>query len=224
MGYLDNSTVTVEAILTKKGREVLARGGDFNITKFALSDDEIDYRLWQADHPLGSNYYGALIEGMPVLEASPDETQMMRYKLITLPKTTTRMPVLSLGFESVVLNGQGDTVNFTPITRYFTNDNNGYTAIIHNSSYAYLEIAEAVNDSVVPFVPVFLRDEELRQSVTAVGRTFKVIAKDVSSYVSNPLSGFVTTQLTVIGNDTGAVKTVTVRVNSNIQATALPAL
>ena len=48
MGYLDNSSITVDAILTKKGREVLARGrNEFNITQFALSDDEVDYDLKQ---------------------------------------------------------------------------------------------------------------------------------------------------------------------------------
>ena len=86
MGYLDNTTVTVDAILTNKGRQVLANGGTLNITKFALADDEVDYNLWNPAHSLGTNYYGSVIENMPVLEASPDETQMLRYKLVTLPK------------------------------------------------------------------------------------------------------------------------------------------
>jgi hypothetical protein len=46
MGFLNNASVTVDAILTKKGRELLARGNnEFKITKFALSDDDIDYTL-----------------------------------------------------------------------------------------------------------------------------------------------------------------------------------
>jgi len=54
MGYLNNSVVTVDAILTKKGRELLARGdGSFKITQFALSDDEIDYTLYNTSHPSG---------------------------------------------------------------------------------------------------------------------------------------------------------------------------
>ena len=62
MGYLNNSSVTVDAILTKKGRELLAEGRDsFRITQFAIADDEIDYDLWNPDHPLGSNYYGIII-------------------------------------------------------------------------------------------------------------------------------------------------------------------
>ena len=73
MGYLDNSIVTVDAILTKKGRELLARGQNaFNITKFALSDDEVDYGLWDVSHPNGTDYYGQVIENLPLLEPTPD--------------------------------------------------------------------------------------------------------------------------------------------------------
>ena len=87
MGYLNNSTITVDAILTKKGREILARGADqFRITQFALADDEIDYDLYNPDHPLGTAFYGAAIENLPMTEALTDEAQMMKYKLITLPR------------------------------------------------------------------------------------------------------------------------------------------
>ena len=56
MGYLDNSIVTVDAILTKKGRELLARGdGSFKITQFAVSDDEIDYTLYNQTITLDHN-------------------------------------------------------------------------------------------------------------------------------------------------------------------------
>ena len=91
MGFLDNTTTTVDAILTKKGRELLARGqNEFNITKYALADDEVDYNLWDTSHPNGTNFYGAVIENMPLLEATPDENQIMRYKLVTLPKNTAK--------------------------------------------------------------------------------------------------------------------------------------
>ena len=97
MGFLDNTTITVDAILTKKGRELLARGqNEFRITKFALADDEIDYNLYDTSHPNGSNFYGAVIENMPVLEAFVDENQLMRYKLTTLPKETAKLPILEL--------------------------------------------------------------------------------------------------------------------------------
>jgi hypothetical protein len=98
MAILDNSTVTVDAILTKKGRELLARNdGSFQITQFALADDEIDYTLYNPNHPSGSAFYGEAIEAMPMLEAFPDESQIMKYKLVTLPRGTSKLPVISLG-------------------------------------------------------------------------------------------------------------------------------
>ena len=111
MGFLDNTSITVDAILTKKGRELLARGENaFQITKFALADDEVDYNLWDTAHPNGSSYYGAVIENMPVLEAFTDETQVMRYKLITLNKTTTQMPTLNIGIGDTTMNFDTNTV------------------------------------------------------------------------------------------------------------------
>lgn len=96
MGYLSNNgTITVDAILTKKGRELLAKGeGNFRITQFALADDEIDYDLWNPNHGGGSNYYGVVIENMPITEAVPDETQSMKYKLVSLPKGTLAIPYM----------------------------------------------------------------------------------------------------------------------------------
>ena len=72
MGFLDNSTVTVDAILTKRGRQILSQGGNFQITKFALSDEEIDYTLFDVTHPNGTDSYGSVIENMNLLEAVPN--------------------------------------------------------------------------------------------------------------------------------------------------------
>ena len=99
MGYLDNTSITVDAILTKKGRQKLASGQSLNISKFALGDDEIDYTLYEPAHPKGSAYYDSAIKAIPIMEASPDETQVLRYKLVTLPKGTTKIPVVALGIS-----------------------------------------------------------------------------------------------------------------------------
>lgn len=104
MGYLDNTSVTVDAILTKKGREYLASGrGNFEITQFALGDDEVDYTLWNTAHSLGSDYYGEIIENMPVLEAITDENFALRYKLLTLDKSETSVPIFSVTPASINL-------------------------------------------------------------------------------------------------------------------------
>ena len=104
MGYLNNQVVTVDAILTNKGRELLAKNdGSFRITQFALADDEIDYTLYNPTHPSGSSFYGEAIQNMPLLEAFPIETQIMKYKLATLPRGTTKLPVLDLGYSAITL-------------------------------------------------------------------------------------------------------------------------
>ena len=143
MGYLDNSSVTVDAILTNKGRQILASGGRLEISKFALSDDEIDYDLWNPSHTLGSNYYGKVIEDMPILEALPDETQMLRYKLVTLPKDVIGIPQISVQPGSVAFTSLRQAVTVTPSTLNLTGGNStlGYTAILSDDTVASLEVA-----------------------------------------------------------------------------------
>ena len=104
MGYLNNSVVTVDAILTTKGRQLLAQAdGTFRITQFALADDEIDYTLYNPNNPSGSAYYGEAIQNMPLLEAFPNETQVMKYKLVTLPRGTAKLPILDLGYSAITI-------------------------------------------------------------------------------------------------------------------------
>ena len=147
MGYLDNSTITVDAILTKKGREYLAQGRDaFKITQFALADDEVDYDLWNPAHPLGSDYYGVVIENMPITEAVPDETQSMKYKLLTLPRGTTAIPFLQAN-QSTVSVTDAKTGNVRVETFYYSgianangmrnslNGAEGYTVTLLDSTY-----------------------------------------------------------------------------------------
>ena len=133
MGYLNNTAVTVDAILTAKGRELLARGdGSFRITQFALSDDEIDYTLYNPNQPSGSAFYGEAIENMPLLEAFPDETQIMKYKLVTLPRGTARMPVLYIGYSSITIK-QGAGLAITPQTLNYLSQ----TALFESSGYTF---------------------------------------------------------------------------------------
>jgi len=60
MAYLNNTEITVDAILTKKGREKLAAGDGLNITKFALGDDVMMRQLKQFRllklHPMKLKY------------------------------------------------------------------------------------------------------------------------------------------------------------------------
>tara|TARA_R110001592_G_scaffold55383_2_gene169291 strand:+ start:1833 stop:2498 length:666 start_codon:yes stop_codon:yes gene_type:complete len=215
MGYLNNSSVTVDAILTLKGRELLAKGGDaFKITQFAVGDDEIDYTLWNPDHPLGTSYYGTIIENMPITEAIPDETQALKYKLVTLPKQTTNIPVVSVGNNSIILPGPGTSAIISPNTANLQggNANLGYTAILSDSTVAELAVTRALQTSVLPTVPRFIGDNEDAQSVAAAGFSFRIAAKTL-------LVESKTATITIIGNETGGATTINLTVNKASTAT-----
>jgi hypothetical protein len=206
MGYLSNSTITVDAILTKKGRELLAKGAGLNITQFAVGDDEIDYTLWRTDHPLGSAFYGSIIENMPLVEASPDETQVLRYKLVTLPRGTKEIPIISIGFPSIILTaGQTNSFPVRPTTTLgFNGAGQGYTAILYDSSAAVL-VGTGLASNSSATTPSFIGDAQSSNAVVSRGMEFSLTPKDVPATV--------TTTLAIIGNQTGAVITIPVTVN-----------
>ena len=206
MGYLNNETLTVDAILTKKGRELLAKGQGFNITQFALADDEVDYSLYTTAHPLGTAYYGSIIENMPVIEASPDETQNVRFKLVTLPRGTKEIPVITIGTQQIVLTaGQANAFPITPSTSQGLNGAGfGYTVTLYNSDAAVL-VGTGLAATVRATTPTFLSDSQSANASVAVGLTFTLTPRDVASQIS--------TQLTVVGNQTGASVTIPVVVN-----------
>ena len=214
MGYLDNSIVTVDAILTKKGRELLARGdGSFKITQFALSDDEIDYTLYNPSHPLGSQYYGQAIENLPLLEAFPDETQIMKYKLTTLPRGTAKLPVLDVGFTSIRLK-QGASLAVTPQTLNYlgssqTFETGGYVATIADarvlSTFNGVGInspeAERLNSTTTLGTNV---------SKTVIGTSINLTATTVNTLFAGQTT--LQTTVTIIGRDSGARVTVPVTI------------
>ena len=140
MGYLDNSSITVDAILTKKGRELLAQGGigAFNITQFALADDEIDYTMFNENHPNGTQYAAEAIENMVLIEAIPDETNIMRHKLVTLDTGTSVLPFIS-GVDSPILLALGSNKVIAPKTINF---NGNTVGSVEPDGYAFT-IADA---------------------------------------------------------------------------------
>ena len=81
MGILDSDSVIVDAILTKLGRDKLRQGQPLGITQYAFGDTGVDYTLYNADHPSGSDSYGAAITSLPQLEAVPDDDVFLRSKL-----------------------------------------------------------------------------------------------------------------------------------------------
>jgi hypothetical protein len=214
MGYLDNSIVTVDAILTKKGRELLAKGdGSFRITQFALSDDEIDYTLYNPQHPNGSSFYGEAIENLPLLEAFPDETQIMKYKLTTLPRGTAKLPILDIGYTSIRLK-QGASLAITPQTLNYlgstqTFEAGGYVATIADArvlqTYNGVGIntpeAERLNSTTTLGTNV---------SKTVIGTSINITATTVNTLFAGQTT--LQTTITVIGRDSGARITVPISI------------
>jgi hypothetical protein len=215
MGYLNNTVITVDAILTKKGREALARNdGSFRITQFALSDDEIDYTLYNPNHPSGSAFYGEAIEGMPLIEAFPDDQQIMKYKLATLPRGTAKLPVLNLGYDAITLK-QGASLSITPQTlNYLDNvstfETSGYVATIADvrlmSSFEGLGIntQAAIDQNSTSTIGTNV-------SKTVIGTQINLRATTVNTLFGT--NSQLRTTLTVVGLDSGARITIPVTIN-----------
>lgn len=216
MGYLNKETVTVDAILTKKGRELLSQGQSaFKITQFAVADDEIDYGLFDPAHPLGSEYYGSAIENMPVVEASPDETQNLRYKIVTLDRgiigAINVIPTVSPnGPPSLVLTyGRNEMATYEPTTtatQNYTFDSApfGYTAILYNRD------AVTVTATPIPGAPAgsaspFFANTLSGNAMVVKGVKFTITPNNVDTITD--------TQLTLVGNESGATITIPITVN-----------
>jgi hypothetical protein len=200
MAYLDNTEITVDAILTKKGRQKLASGQSLNITKFALGDDEIDYTLYEPAHPKGSAYYDSAIRAIPITEASPDETQVLRYKLVTLPKGTTQIPTVKLGVTQVSATQLEGGVGLTPTTSPAGNANGGYTMVLADQRAGTLTVSKTASASTTN---VFLGDEITTTAQVVTGLEFR--------FTPNPnLTIDVSTTITVFGNETGGSQTIPV--------------
>jgi hypothetical protein len=213
MGYLNNSVVTVDAILTTKGRQLLAQAdGSFRITQFALADDEIDYTLYNPTNPSGSAYYGEAIQNMPLLEAFPNETQVMKYKLVTLPRGTAKLPILDLGYSAITIK-QGASLAVNPQTLNYTGGNqvepSGYTFTISDVRLMSTFNGAGIN---TPQATSLNQTTTIGASVskTVVGTTLNLKATTVNTLFGSENALYAT--LTVEGRDSGARITIPVTV------------
>ena len=219
MGYLNNSVITIDAILTTKGREALAANdGSFRITQFALADDEIDYQLYNPSHPSGSAFYGQAINGMPLLEAFPEESQIMKFKLATLPRGTAKLPILNIGYTAVSLQ-QGAVIAITPQTlNYLGNDQvfetSGYSATIadvrltseFSATGINTEAAAAANATSTTTIGTNVSSTVTGTQITLRATTVNTLFGSNSTLVST---------LTVVGLDSGARITVPITITKS---------
>jgi hypothetical protein len=214
MAYIDNQTITVDAILTQKGRQLLAQNGNLNITSFALADDEIDYTLYQPNHPNGSAFYDIAIRNTPVFEPVSDETQVMKYKLVSLNQGVTSIPVISIAQDKIsVASNYTGQISIVPSTNPPYNLTLGYTAILGNKNVGVLVVSQANSiNSVSSTIPSFAGDINSASSQVVVGQSFLFIP-------NSSLGQTTSTMLTIIGNESGGSVSIEVTVTVPVTTT-----
>ena len=188
MGFLDNSSITVDAILTKRGREILASGGDLNITKFALSDEEVDYTLYDVTHPNGTDSYGAVIENMSLLEATPNRTSFRSF-LVNETQAGSSLNVDSTSYTNL---DKDTDISISPTTVGSPSEN--YIFIIENTNIVRFSGEGAIKNKVAP--SVVLRTQSINTNAT--------------------------TTLTIQGQSSGLVQTVSITVKADAASTTPP--
>ena len=208
MGYLDNTSVVVDAILTKKGRELLSRqDGSFRVTQFALADDEIDYTLYNESHPNGTAFYGEAIEALPLIEAIPNENNTMISKLVTLPRGTTKIPVLDVQSTNLIV-GRGTSFDVIPSTLNFdTATESAYSFTIADRRLIQQGTVTGgtttYDSTMIPFTGTALSETFVGQTFTGITLSGLTLFGSISALA---------TSIIVVGMDTGARTTVTLNV------------
>ena len=222
MGFLDNTSITVDAILTKQGREIIKKGGQINIAHCTVSDTGVDYRLWNPGHPSGSSHHGEAIENMPLLEAGVHAQYALNNRLVSYAQGTITVPALDISIP----NSVGTTLTFddasagrfTPITCTLK----GFSPQLQSSNLIY-----AITDT--PNVFTF-DNGTMVDELTGISKAYVAEAgmtqAHVYSFAASPMDNTMfmvnirpdETQrvagrqgnLTIIHGDTGAYGTVTV--------------
>ena len=216
MGFTNNTSYILDAVLTKKGREYLSKGsGNFNITKFALADDEIDYTLWNHAHPQGSDFYGAVLEATPMIEPCVDPEVVMKYKLINLPIGTLTLPYIENVIQIIgdsklktILTDDGWTltdVALNPVTV-------GASGAFSSENYSFLVLNKNVVDIGTD------QGENVNFTVGAIyneetGRLSKKVISRVATIRTQTLTFNRETSIIITGQMSGAVYVLPVAVN-----------
>jgi hypothetical protein len=178
-----------------------------------LADDEIDYTLYNPSHPSGSAFYGEAIEAMPIIQAYPNDQEILKYKLITLPRGTAKIPVISIGYNNIALK-QGASLSITPQTLNYlgatsTFEQSGYVATIGDvrTTAAFNGIgintpeATALNTTTTVGTTV---------SKTVIGTTINITGTTINTLFGSNTTLYTT--LVVTGRDSGARVSIPVQI------------
>ena len=191
MGLFDNSSTTVNAILTTRGREMLSRGGDLNITKFVLSDEEIDYTMYDKYHPAGTDSFGVLLENTPILEATPNRSKLNSY-LVDNSQESSEILISTLNYPRAhwtVIDGTIPTTIGSP--EEVAED---YTFTIQNIN-------------VVKFYRFYVSTDQPWQVVSS--NTKSVVGRGIQ-WKPQSIKSLASTTITIQGNVSGITKVVSI--------------
>ena len=152
---------------------------------------------------------------MPVLEAFPIETQIMKYKLATLPRGTAKLPVLGLGYSSVILK-QGESLSITPQTLNYLGNNqtyetSGYSATISDIRLMNTYTGVGINSQAAISANTSTSTLGTNVSKTIIGTQINLRATTINTLFGSNTQ--LTGTLTVVGLDSGARLTLPITIN-----------
>ena len=207
MGYLDGSTITIDAILTQQGRRKLARGAGLGISKFSLSDDGVDYKLWNVNHPSGSSYYGEAINNLPNLEAITDDHVGMKYNLMTMDRNRVFLPTLNIVPNTITLERQGPEGAKTCTVNTYNFGVEQYSWLIYDKSAVQVNVAtKDVGGSTF--------QHNVRQEIP---NPHLVMGTAQLTFIAQPVQEDTTTIVQVYGLKSGATDFIKLTIKKNIR-------
>lgn len=217
MGFLDHSTnnIIIDAVLTDKGRELLAANdGSFRIVRYSFADDEVDYTLIKK---FGRTIGKEKIEkNTPVFEAQTASSLALKYQLasysdpslIALPilrASTLQGDIMNGRTQKVEVSQEVDSDNITAKQRILLQET--MMTVVLDSRFLKIEdssvIARAEPFGFGVMYDIRATSVSSGDTLSGIGFTLKYVANG-SSYTqlfSTPSS--VKTLVRVIGNTTG---------------------
>jgi len=237
VGFLDHSTnnVIVDAVLTDKGRQLLARNdGSFQITRFSFGDDEVDYSLIkQFGRTVGKE---KIEKNTPVFEAQTNSDVGLKNRLISAANPyLTALPTLGVS----VLTGattlvRGSTPTYVDLEIKQTNFNNASIDLdLRDPSFLvqydsrFLTVTGYENNvSTASTGQNYISTVRVRQTTTNADgsngsiATFRASIKSFADtfynfYSTSANSGQISTFVTITGTASGALVTQQILINKN---------
>tara|TARA_B100002019_G_scaffold124552_1_gene107290 strand:+ start:3705 stop:4400 length:696 start_codon:yes stop_codon:yes gene_type:complete len=229
MGFLDHSTnnVIIDAVLTDKGRELLARNnGTFKIVHYGFGDDEVDYTIVKK---FGRTIGKEKIEkNTPVFEGQTIGALALKHPLVTLSNPTlTVFPSLAVaaGSSQTLQNIEGQNTSVVTINQSIpSNTSQGVSALLRETQYRvtldsrFITLAGTrAAPRTVPFSPNLVYDMSassagVGESLSTLRLTFRVVSTGSSLTAFQDSNNKVTTVVKVDGLITGVSTTFEIQV------------